>query len=133
MNRDRAKELLPIIQAFAGGEVIQRKKYEIKITQSIISSSGGGSCKFGHYSDWVDVQEGDFLFHDDKTEYRIKPKIKEYWLVECSDDWDQFFSSKEEAENWITKTGKFNLTYIISQLKPEEIKYCIIPQENRNI
>ena len=57
MNRERAKELLPIIQAFADGEEIEWK-------------GGVGIC-------WR-KSSGEFA---DNTEYRIKPKEpREFWI-----------------------------------------------------
>ena len=61
MNRDRAKELLPVIQAFAEGKVVQYKQAN---------------------TDWIDCREADFgmgFLRD--TEYRIKPKPRERWLL----------------------------------------------------
>ncbi len=57
MNREQAKELLPIIEAFANGEDIQ---------------AGGGK-----YS-WSDV--GNSAYFTDDLNYRIKPKPREYWI-----------------------------------------------------
>ena len=58
MNRLRAKELLPIIKAFANGETIQRYVLARK---------------------WEDVITG-APFSDD-VDYRIKPKgPREFWL-----------------------------------------------------
>ena len=58
MNRERAKELLPIIEAFANGEGIQRKDPDGK---------------------WTPLLEENVLYDTD-TEYRIKPKPREFWL-----------------------------------------------------
>ena len=57
MNRDRAKELLPIIEAFANGE-------EVEIRHA--------NCRT-----WVDVTATNFT---NDNEYRIKPKAREFWL-----------------------------------------------------
>ena len=54
MTREEAKELLPIIQAFAEGKTIQ--------------FLDGGKCK------WLDVYETDF--HESPVKYRIKPEPK---------------------------------------------------------
>ena len=56
MNRERAKELLPVIQAFADGEEIQLK---------------------GAYG-WVTLK--DPLWNFKPTKYRIKPKLREFTL-----------------------------------------------------
>jgi len=82
MNRERAKELLPIIQAFAEGKDIQWKynfgdvwsNYEHTIDLNI-------TCGY----------------------YRIKPEPREGWLVVQSDDWDRYFDSKGDAERHINQ------------------------------
>ncbi len=67
MNKERAKELLPVMEAFANGETIQWK------------------------TDFVDESEPDELNDDDdfdptlSLEYRIKPKPRE-WLLCWEDD-----------------------------------------------
>jgi len=59
MNREQAKELLPIIQAFAEGKTIQAKKAASE-------------------QEWQHAQNPTFaaLF-----EWRIKPEPREYWLL----------------------------------------------------
>lgn len=59
MTRDRAKELLPIIQAFAEGKAIQAR--------------AGGSR-----GTWEDL--ADPYWHNEH-EYRIKPEPLEFWAV----------------------------------------------------
>ena len=56
MNRERAKELLPIIQEFAEGKTIQ--------------------CR-GMGLDWADVS---ISLTWEADEYRIKPEPREFWL-----------------------------------------------------
>lgn len=56
MNRERAKELLPIIQAYAEG-----KKLQYKIVG---------------YDDWYDVDDEDGINEGTRYEYRIKPSEK---------------------------------------------------------
>ena len=65
MNRERAKELLPIIEAFADGETIQRY---------VLSR------------EWEDVTTG--APFDDDVDYRIKPKPREFWINPDADDSD---------------------------------------------
>lgn len=56
MNRQQAKELLPIIQAFAQGKTIQYRRGDV---------------------DWVDVAPyGVLSFTDDTSKYRIKSQQK---------------------------------------------------------
>ena len=57
MNRERAKELLPIIRAFAEGKDIQSRLYVDK--------------------GWADISEPSF---PDYLQYRIKPEPREFWI-----------------------------------------------------
>ena len=65
MNRERAKELLPIIQAFAEGKTVQAKKL-----------AGEG---------WIDINNFIDFFDADEREWRIKPEPREFWLIEHQD------------------------------------------------
>lgn len=56
MNRERAKKLLPIIQAYAEGKQIQ--------------------CRFVDHEDWHDVDDNDGIIVGSRYEYRIKPSEK---------------------------------------------------------
>ena len=58
MNRERAKQLLPMIQAFADGKEIQ-----------------GRSVNF---PEWGSVASQTTFF--DSFEYRIKPEPREWWI-----------------------------------------------------
>jgi len=60
MNRERAKELLPIFEAYANGEDIQRQYGGLQ----------------GSYI-WKD---SDLLLADDGYIYRIKPSPREFWV-----------------------------------------------------
>ncbi len=67
MTREHAKELLPIITAFANGETIQFRIDNTWITQTA---------------------DADFDFSLNPSDYRIKPKPREWFLVRpagCSD------------------------------------------------
>ena len=56
MNREEAKELLPIIQAFAEGKKIQYRN---------------------HSDEWIDIKENERLsFISRPSDYRIKPESK---------------------------------------------------------
>lgn len=62
MDRSRAKELLPIIQAFSEGKTVQYKNTY-------------------NMSEWIDCHEDDFgRGFARETEYRIKPEPREFWL-----------------------------------------------------
>ena len=58
MTREKVKELLPVMQAYANGEVIQ-------------------FCHKTPEPHWVDVQSDDLIeFREDASRYRIKPEPK---------------------------------------------------------
>ena len=63
MNRERAKELLPIIQAFAEGKTVQMMKGD---------------------DDWFDV--GDRCEWFNALHYRIKPEPREFWIFTNPDE-----------------------------------------------
>lgn len=74
MNRERAKELLPIIQAFADGEDIE-------------------IC---HFSDgWITTTSPNFTATPDK--YRIKSRPREWWINTTS---SECYVTKECAEKF---------------------------------
>lgn len=60
MNREQAKELLPIIEAYANGEVIQYK-----------AASGK----------WRTLGDDYYKFDSSPKKYRIKPKPRECWVT----------------------------------------------------
>jgi len=60
MTREHAKELLPIITEFANGETVQ---YKIRLNPD---------------DKWDDNPSPSF--NDDAFEYRIKPKLREFYL-----------------------------------------------------
>ena len=65
MNRDRAKELLPIIEAFANGEGVEFKPRQC------------GDKPWKSLDDFWNLTEST---DDYNMEYRIKPKAREFWL-----------------------------------------------------
>lgn len=78
MNRERAKELLPIIQAFVDGKDIEVK----------------GSVT------WMSIKSPNFGIN---SEYRIKPEPFECWVVKSAipNSWQHYgFDSQEDAENF---------------------------------
>jgi len=88
MNRERAQELLPIIQAFADGKQIQyRNRPE---------------------AEFSDISKPSFV---DDSEYRIAPEPMEIWtvqnkmndqtlqtVIEDPDDWDNNFIKRKFRE-----------------------------------
>lgn len=69
MNRERAKELLPIIQAFAEGKTIQAQNRRPQTS-----------------NDWVDAVD-EFLFFDSNDwNWRIKPEPREWFVYSGNDE-----------------------------------------------
>ena len=95
MTREEAKELLPIIQAFADGKNIQLLD----------------ECE------WHDVYETDFYGNTDK--YRIKPEPKYRPFRNVEECWQEM--QKHQPFGWLkdTDTGGY---IIISELDDEDIE-----------
>ena len=81
MTREQAKELLPIIQAFAEGKNIQ----------------------FLSDGEWHDINQADFTCYPDK--YRIKPEPKYRPFKSQEDCWQEMM--KHQPFGWITSQGAF--------------------------
>lgn len=65
MNREKARELLPIFEAFANSEAIQFR------------------LNNGLEHKWLDLPDNEDLcvtFPADDYEYRVKPKPREFWV-----------------------------------------------------
>ena len=68
MTREEAKEMLPIIQAFAEGKTIQIKKE----------------------GDWLEVGENtEVYFSESPSDYRIKPELKYRPFKNQEECWDE--------------------------------------------
>ena len=90
MTREQAKELLPIIQAFAEGKTIQFKN------------------TFGA---WIDIpNNGKVCFDKELTEFRIKPELKYRPFNSKDECWNEML--KHHPFGWV-KYGK--LFYIIKR------------------
>lgn len=88
MNRNQAKKLLPIIQAYAEGKVIQVK-------QPIVG--------------WKDNNEP--LFNGDTSSYRIKPEPKFRPFKDAEECWQEML--KHQPFGWIKcYEGYLNITYV---------------------
>lgn len=95
MTREEAKELLPIIQAFAEGRTIQLLD--------------GGK--------WLDVYETDF--HESTYKYRIKPEPKYRPFKTQEECWQEML--KHQPFGWVRSTMSDNL-YIIEYIS-DDIDY----------
>ena len=87
MTREQAKELLPIIQAWAEGENIQ----------------------FLSDDEWHDINQADFTCYPDK--YRIKPEPKYRPFNSQEECWQEM--QKHQPFGWIKKKGNYvNITLV---------------------
>ena len=78
MTREQAKELLPIIQAFAEGKTIQIKKE----------------------GDWFEVGENtEVYFSESPSDYRIKPKPKYRPFKNQEECWEEML--KHQPFGWV--------------------------------
>ena len=82
MNRNQAKEMLPIIQAYAEGKVIESR------------------CIKGDKSLWYDDEDPSF---DDDFEYRIKPEPKYRPFKDAEECWTEML--KHQPFGWLKCVG----------------------------
>lgn len=80
MNREQAKELLPIIQAFADGKTIQ-----VKASDGLWYGREGENCEFN--------------FNADPQMYRIKPEPKYRPFANAEECWQEM--KKHEPFGWL--------------------------------
>jgi len=79
MNKDNAKDYLPLVQALSDGKVIQARMF---------------SC-----DSWKDCARPDFTM--DPSSYRIKPEPREWWYNRYPDGRDcGGYASKESAQRY---------------------------------
>ena len=81
MNRNQAKALLPIIQAYAEGNAIESR------------------CIKGDKSLWYDDEDPSF---DDDLEYRIKPEQKYLPFKDAEECWQEML--KHKPFGWVKST-----------------------------
>lgn len=90
MNRQQAKELLPIIQAFAEGKTIQY--YYVG-------------------ADWVDVKPNESVdFSNDTLNYRIKPEPKYRPFKDSEECWNEM--QKHQPFGWTKLKGEIEYSFI---------------------
>ena len=95
MTREKVKELLPVMQAYANGEVIQ-------------------FCRKTPEPHWVDVKPDDLIeFREDAINYRIKPEPKYRPFNNSKECWEEM--QKHQPFGWV-KNGKmkFNIACIMT-------------------
>lgn len=97
MNRKEAKELMPIIQAFAEGKAIESR------------------CIKGDKSLWYDDEDPSF---DDDLEYRIKPEPTYRPFKDAEECWQEM--KKHQPFGWVklkdTESGYYMIKGIASQV-----------------
>ena len=97
MNRKEAKELMPIIQAFAEGKAIESR------------------CVKGDKSLWYNDEDPSF---DDDFEYRIKPEQRYRPFKDAEECWQEML--KHQPFGWVklkyTESGYYMLKGISSQV-----------------
>ena len=87
MDRNQAKALLPIIQAFAEGMVI-----ECRIKPSALSKSRQDM------NEWTEMKEIEFW---NNTEYRVKPEPKYRSFKDAEECWKEML--KHKPFGWVIK------------------------------
>ena len=100
MTREEAKELLPIIKAFAEGKPIQDKIEGV--------------------TDWVDTDEINFEYEGQKIKHRIKPEPKYRPFKSQEECWNEML--KHHPFGWI-KSKITKQIYCIGVVAEEEM-YC---------
>lgn len=97
MDRNQAKQLLPIVQAYAEGKAIESR------------------CVKGDKSLWYDDEYPSF---DDDFEYRIKPGVKYRPFANVEECWTEM--KKHQPFGWVklkdTESGYYLLKGIASQV-----------------
>ena len=90
MDRNQAKQLLPIVRAYAEGKAIESR------------------CVKGDKSLWYDDEYPSF---DDDFEYRIKPQPKFRPFDNAEECWQEML--RHQPFGWIKcKEGCFNIVYV---------------------
>ena len=79
MTREQAKELLPIIQAFAEGKIIQDKIEGL--------------------TDWCDTDEINLQYEGQKIKHRIKPELKYRPFKSRDECWNEML--KHQPFGWL--------------------------------
>ena len=85
MTREEAKELLPIIQAFAEGKTIQDKIEGL--------------------TDWVDTDEINLEYEGQKIKHRIKPELKYRPFKSQEECWQEMHRHPDFG--WVIRTGVY--------------------------
>ena len=99
MTREKVKEILPILQAFSEGKVI-----ECRTKLSFIEG-------LDVMNDWTEMKEIEFR---NNTEYRIKPEAKYRPFKNKKECWGEM--QKHQPFGWIKcEEGCFNIVYVTDE------------------
>lgn len=93
MTREEAKELLPIIQAFAEGKSIQDKIEGV--------------------TDWVDTDEINLEYEGQRIKHRIKPEPKYRPFKNQEECWNEM--QKHQPFGWIKKNDDYHIILLITE------------------
>ena len=96
MTREEAKVLLPIIQAFAEGKVI-----ECRIKPSALSKSRQ------NMNEWTEMKEIEFW---NNTEYCVKPEPKYRPFKDAEECWEEM--QKHQPFGWTKLKGEIEYSFI---------------------
>ena len=103
MDRNQAKVLLPIIQAFAEGKVIECRTKPSGVEGTDVPN------------EWTEMKKIEFL---ENTEYRIKPEPKYRPFNDAEECWQEM--QKHQPIGWVklkdTESGYYMLKGISSQV-----------------
>lgn len=101
MNRNKAKQLLPVIQAHAEGKTIQSR------------------CIKGDTSLWYDDEDPNF--DDDDLEYRIKPEPKYRPFANTEECWKEMLKHQPFIKYKVIESDK-DVYLIIQRIKIDGIE-----------
>ena len=96
MTREKVKEMLPILQAYAEGKVIECRTKPSAVEGTYVPN------------DWAEMKEIAFWKN---TEYRIKPEPKYRPFKDAKECWAEMLN--HQPFGWIKcKEGYFNIVYV---------------------
>lgn len=93
MTREKAKELLPIMQAFVDGKTIQ-----------FLSDKGK----------WIDIDGFDIIFTSATSRYRIKPEPTYRPFKDAEECWQEMM--KHQPFGWIMGSSKHHLVSSVNDV-----------------
>lgn len=110
MNKEQAKKLLPIIEAIAKGETIQKAFHE--------NMEGGVAEYYSENELWHDLDLKYFDVNDCDT-YRVKPEPKYRPFKNAEECWNEML--KHQPFGWVNTDGVYNVITRIEDLDDESV------------